>query len=372
MSKGQSFPSERLALPRVAGECPVTQWTAHESIHHHPFFYIPATSGDGQYVFIASHRSGRPEFYKISRMTGEIIQLTDRPDINEWSFHPAWNGRFLLYMAGLMGYRLDTETLEETVVADFTFASSSRASGMVGGGMGVTSLSACDRYWAVRLNKGDKACLTISDLEKKHSNIILEREEIGHLSFCPDDNNLLFVAGPPHDRVWVINRDGSGLKRLYNRRPPEWITHESWIPGTKELAFVDWPHAVRAVHAETGVIRTVTSFNAWHPVCNRQGSRMVTDTHFPDTGLHIFDPRPEHDSTPRFACLSHSSNAGSHWGQAFPYENGPVSVYAPQHTHPHPTFLPDGRSILFTSDRTGHAQIYEADLAEHFDRTKST
>jgi Tol biopolymer transport system component len=39
-----------------------------------------------------------------------------------------------------------------------------------------------------------------------------------------------------------------------------------------------------------------------------------------------------------------------------------VTVYAPQHTHPHPSFSPDGSRVVFTSDRTGLAQVYEADV----------
>ncbi|SVD54370.1 uncharacterized protein METZ01_LOCUS407224, partial [marine metagenome] len=50
---------------------------------------------------------------------------------------------------------------------------------------------------------------------------------------------------------------------------------------------------------------------------------------------------------------------GEHWAGPFPYAAGPIKVYAPQHTHPHPSFSPDSTCIVFTSDRSGHAQIYE-------------
>ena len=63
---------------------------------------------------------------------------------------------------------------------------------------------------------------------------------------------------------------------------------------------------------------------------------------------------------PRTLCLSNSSNVGAHWETDHcPYDEGPVDVYAPQHTHPHPCFTPDGRRVVFTSDRTGDAQVYE-------------
>ena len=37
-------------------------------------------------------------------------------------------------------------------------------------------------------------------------------------------------------------------------------------------------------------------------------------------------------------------------------------VYAPQHTHPHPAFSPDGRFVVFTSDRSGYSQVYEVEV----------
>ncbi|MCA9438850.1 MAG: PD40 domain-containing protein, partial [Candidatus Omnitrophica bacterium] len=45
-----------------------------------------------------------------------------------------------------------------------------------------------------------------------------------------------------------------------------------------------------------------------------------------------------------------------------PYDDGPVKVYAPQHTHPHPNFSPDGKRVVFSSDRSGTAQLFEVYL----------
>ncbi len=63
-------------------------------------------------------------------------------------------------------------------------------------------------------------------------------------------------------------------------------------------------------------------------------------------------------------CASEASSEGAHWGGPFPYNDGPVAVEARQHTHPHPRFSPDGSRVLFTSDRTGYAQLYEVLLEE--------
>ena len=43
-------------------------------------------------------------------------------------------------------------------------------------------------------------------------------------------------------------------------------------------------------------------------------------------------------------------------------EAGVDTVYGPQWTHPHPSWSRDERRIAFASDRTGHTQVYVADL----------
>ena len=88
---------------------------------------------------------------------------------------------------------------------------------------------------------------------------------------------------------------------------------------------------------------------------------MVADTNFPDIGIQTFDAR-DGIGEPKTLCYPGASSIGEHWNGPFPYANGPIQVYAPQHTHPHPSFSPDGRYVVFTSDRSGFAQIYEATL----------
>ena len=63
-------------------------------------------------------------------------------------------------------------------------------------------------------------------------------------------------------------------------------------------------------------------------------------------------------------CNAWASSQGEHWAHPFPYNDGPREFYAPQHTHPHPRFSPDGSRVLFTSDRTGEAQLYECFLEQ--------
>jgi oligogalacturonide lyase len=362
MAKGSVFSSEsRTFYDRRTGTR-IRQVTRASTHHHHPFFFIPAYDDAMQRLIFVSNRTGTPQIFAEERSTGELRQLTDRPDLSEWSVHPSHNGSAVFFTAGTSGWRLDLETLEERELVNFA-ATEMRDEGMVAAAMGTTALSHDDKWWAVRFRVGDESLLAIVGTETGDHEIILRRDSIAHLQFCPDDSNLLYYAGPLTDRVWVIHRDGTGNRRLYARNVEknEWITHESWIPGTRELAFVDWPRGVRCVNVDTDEERQIATFNVWHAICNKDGTLMVADTNFPDIGIQTFDPR-DGIGEPKTLCYPGASSIGEHWNGPFPYANGPIHVYAPQHTHPHPSFSPDGQCVVFTSDRSGFAQVYEATL----------
>jgi oligogalacturonide lyase len=360
LAKGQLYPSEsQTAVDERTGTV-IRQVTSAAAIDHHPFFLIPAYDDAMRRLIFVSHRTGSPQIYAEERAAGELVQLTDRDDLSEWSVYPSHDGQYVYFTAGTGGWRVDTATYKEEQLADLG-AVAMREKGMVGAAMGTTALSHCDRWWAVKFKVGDEGCLAIIDTVTGRWEIVLRRDTVSHMQFCPDDPNLLFYAGPLTDRVWAISRDGTDNRRLHQRKPGEWITHESWIPGTRELAFVDWPRGIRCVQVDTGKERRVTSFNAWHAICNRAGTLMVADTNYPDIGVQIFDPR-DGVGEPVTLCYPEASSIGEHWEGPFPYANGPIKVYAPQHTHPHPSFSPDGKYVAFTSDRSGYAQVYEAEL----------
>ena len=84
-------------------------------------------------------------------------------------------------------------------------------------------------------------------------------------------------------------------------------------------------------------------------------------------------------------CHPKSSNAGSQWlhdryalaeewaaaasatekeGSLSGMEMKHETVYGPQWTHPHPSFSATERRVSFTSDRTGHPQVYAVDISD--------
>ena len=108
MPPGTLYPAEgRVQLDARTG-APVRQVTTHRSIHHHPFYYLPAYDDSGRRLFFVSHRTGMPQVFFEDGAGGPLVQLTDRPDLHEWSVHPAHDGRFVYFTAGTGGWRVDT------------------------------------------------------------------------------------------------------------------------------------------------------------------------------------------------------------------------------------------------------------------------
>jgi len=366
VSKGRTYRREDRVVTDPRSGRRIRQVTSHASIHHHPFFFVPAYDRAMTKLIFVSYRAGSPQIFFEDRASGDLVQVTDRDDLADWSISPTADGRYVYFTAGTGAWRVDLDSLEEEQLADFGDVEM-REKGMVGAAMGTTALSASGRWWAVPVKAGAVTRFILIDTERRTSTVFLERDTIGHPQFCPDDDDLILYAGPLTDRVWVTDRSGRKNRRLYAREGRmQWVTHEVWVPSRRAVAFVDWPRGTRVIDVETGSVDWITTFPAWHAAPDTQGMRFVCDTTFPDRGLHSYDVGGPANAKPVTSiCLSEATNEGAHWAGPFPYNDGPVGVEARQHTHPHPRFAPDNSRILFTSDKTGHAQLYEVMLEDN-------
>ena len=361
MGRGRLWESESRFVADGAGGPRLRQVTSHPSIHHHPFYYLPAHDDAMRHLVFVSHRTSRPELFLELRETGRLLQLTEHEGLHEYSVTPSRDGRFVYFTSDSGAWRVNTDSCVEEQILSFDRAELS-SPGRPGRAGGTTALGGDDAWWAVPVRAGGRARLAVVDLEAAAFEVILEAEAIGHPQFHPRDATLLRYAGTFRQRLWTIQRDGSQNRLACERRGRQWIVHETWHPRRRELLAADWPRGVIGVDIDSGAVRRVGRFNAWHPMIRRDGSLMVADTTFPDRGLLLFDPgRPERQPVP--LCASRSSNVGSHWETDHcPYDDGPVRVDSLQHTHPHPNFSPDGRLVVFTSDRSGFSQVYECEV----------
>ena len=85
MSKGKIYPSEAKTLHDSRTGAQIHQITDHPSIHHHPFFFIPAYDDAMRQLIFVSHCTGLPQIFAKDCATSSLVQLTDLPNLSEWS-----------------------------------------------------------------------------------------------------------------------------------------------------------------------------------------------------------------------------------------------------------------------------------------------
>ena len=80
MAKGTVHPPESRSFYDRRTGTHIRQVTTASSLHHHPFFIIPAYDNAMQRMIFISYRTGTAQIFAEERATGELRQLTDRPD----------------------------------------------------------------------------------------------------------------------------------------------------------------------------------------------------------------------------------------------------------------------------------------------------
>ena len=350
MPIGQTYSSEMKQFRDSRTNAEISQITNHPSMNHSLYFLNPScTHDDCTYIFI-SNRSGHPNLYTADAENGEITQLTDIDNLNTFSPTPASNRREIYFTAGNDVRGIDVDTLEDRILATCD------------GPVGNLHLSGDGSLLVTGASSDSQRTITVVATDGSGGEAVYTPpRSVGHIQFCPSDNNLILYSSDIDQRMWLITRDGEDDRPLYLHDSSVWITHESWLGGADEGIFTHWPHALRRIHKDADEVSAVADFNAWHASSRKDGSLIVCDTTCPDIGLQLIDPATgEHHPL----CYPASSNGGTRWAYDTP-ESGTVteSTYGPQSTHPHPCFIHEGTKVVYTSDCTGHSQVYIADVS---------
>ena len=241
-------------------------------------------------------------------------------------------------------------------------------------------MSADEQFIVTAMKREGKSHITVTATDGSGGEIIYTspNQTIIHPQFHPKHADLIAYSGDPAPRMWTIKRDGSDNRMLYQHDNNEFLVHETFLGSHDELIVTHWPYALRKFSLETLEIQTIADFNAWHIASNRLGTKVLCDTVHPDIGLRLVDVETgEHVPI----CYPQSSSSGSQWKKdryavaedwaaaqqagdrekALSWMEMKVdTVYGPQWTHPHPSFSPDEEAVVYTSDATGHSQVYVA------------
>jgi hypothetical protein len=367
--KGTRSPSEHSVYRDNATGARVHQLTDHPSINHPAYFLQPSFTPDGRAMIFTSYRAGSPHLFEISPFPeGDIRQLTDGDAIHPFSpaIHPGGGRIFFVRGGGI--WRIDRQSMEEYRVVDFA-----------GAQLGECSLGADGEWITAAIKMGPQAGLVAGRANGSDWKMIPFPRTVIHPQFHPLEPEWIEFSGDPAPRMHRVRRDGTALECLYEHGNDEFVVHETFLGRSGSLVFTVWPRALRTMDWTTREMRTVAEFNAWHITPNHSGTLVLCDTNHPDLGLHLIDVAT---GRPRRICLSEASSQGTQWKKsryalaqdfaaaaatsresALSWMEMPTdSVYGPQWTHPHPSFSHDERLVAFASDRSGHTQVYVAEV----------
>ena len=195
----------------------------------------------------------------------------------------------------------------------------------------------------------------------KHDVIFEDGRGYSRAQFCRDGSGTIRFAGSfldrypldSHQASWIIEQDGTNLRPTIRQDVMEEITHDTWLGTGREVIYIQctedrdreiYPSTIRAAHADTGEMRVIARQGSyWHCCSNPDGTNIVSDTNWPQRGLVLIDVETGKE---RMLCWPGESGGSAGAG------------------HPHPSFSPDGKRVLYNSDATGVAQLYMAILDE--------
>lgn len=367
----------------------VTRLTPPEVTCHRNYFYQKCFTNDGTKLMFGGEFGPQPSpnwnLHLLDLPSQTAIQLTDGARENTFGAFMSPDDRFVYFVRGDRNLiRLELATLQEEVayvvpegwVGYGTWVANSACTKMVG-----IEIAAADWFPLNTWQKFNEMfhrkplCRLFSvDLSTGRRSVILEqRGWLGHPQYRPfDDHTVAYCHEGPHDlidaRMWFINEDGTNRRCGKAHADGESCTHEFWVPDGSAMIYVSyndksperWIYSLDPVTLENKLLTAMPPCS--HLMSNHDGSLIVGDgcgkassgdasneMLVGDPYLHLFDlqagttrPIARHDSG---------------WD---------VYKDSRQVTHPHPSFTPDEKQVLFSCDKERangvEPALYLADL----------
>ncbi len=342
----------------------IVQLTRARCINHPLYYLTNSFTEDGRSLVFASDRTGKVDLYRVDLEGGAIKRLTDLEGLQPFS-------------GNLVGKEIYFSTAGELHVLDLAGGTDRVIAERSGCGFGEVTVS-CDRKWAATvITKDASTGFLIARTDGSASSVILEGTRgIYHPQFHPTDpERLIYSADPPDPRMWRVRRDGRDDRCIYENAPDEWFVHETFLGQSDRIIVVHWRRGVYEVGLNDGVLSRIVELSCWHIASSPDGRWIVCDTHLPDIGLCLIDPRT---GDYRTLCHPGASSKGTRWHEETPLpvvhggapgwatmieEGSMETAYGPQWTHPHPSFSRDGKWVAFTSDASGWPQAYVVEVS---------
>jgi len=354
---GKVYPSERKPVENAQSAYEVTQWTQTGS-NNHLYFNIESFIDADHFMFY-SDRSGRNNLFMMDITSGTMTQMTDEENLTQSAWHlPQLHTLWFETKKELKA--IDTKTFQVgTVLVLDTFRPESFAVTCDGEYL----VFAANKHPGFSANHSTGPCALFRlDLKKKEikqispdmgfklSHVQTSPTDPTSVSYCWQhvyDKGAPGMVGNTPNRIWWNNIEGTdggpvGIQEFGLHR-----THEFWFPDGSRMGYSARYHfGPNKGKQFIGIITPdgKENFMMPAPVSSSHNQIFSDNKHwvsdlYDGLNLVLFTIQGKEIVKKEILYKHDSSMEG-------------------QPSHPHPHFSPDGKYILFSTDKSGKPQVY--------------
>lgn len=345
------FPSEKMTYKDTKTDLEITILTTSSAKDDKIYQTHPNWTADGQHIVFMSDRSGTNQYFAVSVNTGTIVQLTDDRQPGNACLSRTRNRMY--YISDRKIWDIDVDSIlqcnERKQKNEFRHKVAELPENIRLSGTISVDSNEKDIYLGVQYAANSWGLLALDTRTGEYSNIIDADFRVGHCQAHPSISGLIMycweTGGDSKQRMWIVNADGQGNSPFYKETYDEWVTHEVWWGRNKAL-FTIWPkneemlkkpYGIAYISVEDRSLHILNQRKYWHVGGSPDGKWAVGDTF--DGELYLINGRT---SEAKLLTQGHRPRGAT--------------------VHPHPSFSPDGSSVLFCSEKNGNWDLFLVQL----------
>ncbi|MCL6476134.1 MAG: oligogalacturonate lyase family protein [Firmicutes bacterium] len=335
MAKGTTYNHERIEFVDARTGVRLMQVTSFPTMSMAlPYFGRNFTGDSKTFIFVSQREARRDapsDLFRVDTDGTNLTQLTECEGAAGFVMSPQDDCVYFHRQATL--WRVDIHTFrEEEIAVPHGVAS-----------MGAGAISPDGVYYFAQVTTAhDTGGILRIRTDGSEATLIAEGERGGFAmhSVSPGGEGILLWQMREGKKTWLLLDHDGNERGVYTSSYD--FAHCTFLGSTERVQGCALPPDRALVQIGLGEEKPTPIAQGvyfWHSASTLDGEWIVSDTNWPDEGLQLV-----HVPTGRYRPLCYPRSSQGH----------------PQWTHPHPQFSPDGRVVLFNSDRTGICQIYLA------------